>query len=395
MSVYTIDFSEPLVSGFEIPAGGFNGPGGAASNTSLRLHGRGALEWGEAVNEDLVRLTENFASASPPPNPISGQLWTEVKLYHFDGTNYWRFDPNISEWEATALTAPTVTSLPEIGPSTPVGQYCVYNGILYGLYVKSPEPTASWIPRSCSTGIDRPPKPEQTLKVYDKFKEDWITPQSVIVTNTAGEPSSPIPGTLWYNTSTQTLYIWDPDKVGGPGWQSITTSGSPTTNLNLGSSELTFTHMFLNEGDGDSVSTGPDIRFTGEGMFASETNMRLVIDSDNNASGNFVVSKGATTSNSTTDLLTIFNNGEVRANTPNYQTLVTNSNTLVNKKYVDDAIAGATSGNTATVYTTTGPHTYEAGDIAVVGGKIYIALAAGTSTVPGGQWKQVWPATYS
>jgi len=45
MSTYDITLSDPLKSGFLIQPGGFNGPGGAQSNSSLRLYGRGALEW--------------------------------------------------------------------------------------------------------------------------------------------------------------------------------------------------------------------------------------------------------------------------------------------------------------------------------------------------------------
>lgn len=353
MSVYSIDFSEPLASGFEIPAGGFNGPGGAAANTSLRLYGRGALEWGESVNEDLVRLTENFASATPPPNPISGQLWTEVRLYHFDGADYWRFDPDGADWEATPLVAPTVTSLPVIGPSTPVGQYCVYNGVLYGLYVKSPESVASWQPRSFSSGATRPTKPEQVLKVYDKFNNMWVAPQSVTVATTAGAPTAPTPGMLWYNPDDKTLSVWD---AAVPGWQVITSSGSATAgDLNMGNFGVTNLADPVNPQD---AATKNYVDTTTVPLAGGVTMTGLLV-----LSGDPTVALGAAT-----------------------------------KQYVDTSIATALSGSGTTASTFVNPIssvTYNAGDIAIQAGKIYIALDAGTSTVPGGNWKQVWPATYS
>ena len=81
MTTYVIDYSDPLKSEFSIQPGSFDGPGGSVSSTSLRLYGRGALEWGESVDENLVRLLENFAGATPPLNPTAGQMWFQQKLY--------------------------------------------------------------------------------------------------------------------------------------------------------------------------------------------------------------------------------------------------------------------------------------------------------------------------
>jgi len=78
-------------------------------NTSLSVNfpGRIRLEWGETVNENLMRLLENFAVRSSGADvdtpdaatsgailnvPIEGQLWfnkTNNRLYSFDGAD-WR-----------------------------------------------------------------------------------------------------------------------------------------------------------------------------------------------------------------------------------------------------------------------------------------------------------------
>jgi len=44
-------------------------------STSLKLPGKGVLNWGEAYVNNFVHLLENFASSVEPINPQVGQLW--------------------------------------------------------------------------------------------------------------------------------------------------------------------------------------------------------------------------------------------------------------------------------------------------------------------------------
>lgn len=66
--------------------------------TSLRLHGQGILDWGGERDQDLVYMLENFASETPPQNPLVGQLWYdtgaaspggELTLYTGEGSPPW------------------------------------------------------------------------------------------------------------------------------------------------------------------------------------------------------------------------------------------------------------------------------------------------------------------
>lgn len=398
-SVYSIDFSEPLKEGFEIPAGSFNGPGGAVSNTSLRLHGRGALEWGEAVNEDLVRLTENFASASPPQSPLTGQLWAEVAMYRQGPSAWFKYDPNATganpKWVAFT---PTVTNEPPTTEGTE-GQH-VYDqsaGVLWGYFAVSTVGTNvnEWRERAFTTqATDVLPSdaeaPVTTLKVYNVHHDSWAPPQAVAAAPSSEPPTNPQIGALWFNTTTGDLTVWD-----GAAWQAITTGTVSAGDLEMGSNQLNFTNMFLNEGNGN-ITVAPDIRFTQAGLITCADTLHLIVDDDNNGAGNLVIAKGAQDTTTDVPLLTVFNNGEVRSNTASYETLVVNNNSLTNKKYVDDLVAASSgTGAVSSVFSGAGPFDYDAGDIAINAGKIYIALAAGTSTVPGGNWKQVWPATYS
>jgi hypothetical protein len=57
-----------------------------SANTSLVFVGKGMPEYGDAVQNNLIYLLENFANVNPPVNPIEGQTWYKnVNLV--DGVN--------------------------------------------------------------------------------------------------------------------------------------------------------------------------------------------------------------------------------------------------------------------------------------------------------------------
>lgn len=49
-------------------------------STSLSLPGRNYAGYGQALNTNFVRVIENFASDTPPANPLKGQLWFNTAL---------------------------------------------------------------------------------------------------------------------------------------------------------------------------------------------------------------------------------------------------------------------------------------------------------------------------
>ena len=73
--------------------------------TDLTLIGKNASSYGEAFNENFVRLLENFASGTAPTNRITGQLWfdtTENRLKVYDGNIF-----KVSGGTIVAASAPT------------------------------------------------------------------------------------------------------------------------------------------------------------------------------------------------------------------------------------------------------------------------------------------------
>jgi len=223
MSAYQIDYSDPLRPSFSIPAGGLNGPGGSAANSTLRLYGRGALEWGEAVDEDLLRLSENFASASPPSAAISGQIWVETKLYfHNSGTTsagWYRWNFTTANWELLNGNGNVAT----VAPTTPtIGQYYYGTGTydgqtitgLWGYYSLGRYEPAAWLPRSFTqrTGFNPVSSgvvPEQVVRIRDGNAAVWSVPTTTFV----GEnpPSAPQTGMFWYVPSIGVLRVYSAD----------------------------------------------------------------------------------------------------------------------------------------------------------------------------------------
>lgn len=75
-----------------------------SSSTALTLIGRNATGFGEAFNENFVKLLENFASTTAPENAIKGQLWFDTasnRINVFDGNTF------------------RATGAPQVGPRVP------------------------------------------------------------------------------------------------------------------------------------------------------------------------------------------------------------------------------------------------------------------------------------
>jgi hypothetical protein len=60
-------------------------------STDLTLIGKNYSGFGEALNENFIKLLENFASTTRPTHPIRGQIWfdvSELKLKVYSGTQF-------------------------------------------------------------------------------------------------------------------------------------------------------------------------------------------------------------------------------------------------------------------------------------------------------------------
>jgi len=94
---YVLHFTNPARPPIVIPVlrtDGTIGPTSATlfpdstyANTSLLFFGKGHIDYGERVQENLVNLLENFAGIIPPVHPIPGQLWYDTSVHYFKAWN--------------------------------------------------------------------------------------------------------------------------------------------------------------------------------------------------------------------------------------------------------------------------------------------------------------------
>ena len=96
------------------------------TTTDLTLIGKGYAGFGEALNENLVKLLENFNNTSSPSNKIQGQLWfdqTNKQINVYDGT---KFKPVGSPTPSTSQ--PSNAVLGDEWFDTNANQFYIYNG---------------------------------------------------------------------------------------------------------------------------------------------------------------------------------------------------------------------------------------------------------------------------
>jgi hypothetical protein len=101
------------------------------ATTDLALIGKGYAGFGEKLNENLVKLLENFNNTSAPSNKITGQLWydqTNKQLNVYTGT---KFKPVGST--TNSASQPTNAVLGDGWFDTSNTQLYVYNGTAWTL----------------------------------------------------------------------------------------------------------------------------------------------------------------------------------------------------------------------------------------------------------------------
>jgi len=99
--------------------------------TDLTLIGKGYAGFGEKLNENLVKMLENFNNTSAPNNKIQGQLWfdkTNKILNVYDGT---KFKP--AGGSTNSATQPTNAVLGDTWFDTTNTQLYVYTGTVWTL----------------------------------------------------------------------------------------------------------------------------------------------------------------------------------------------------------------------------------------------------------------------
>jgi hypothetical protein len=101
------------------------------TTTDLALFGKGYAGFGERLNENVVKLLENFANTSAPANKQKGQLWYDTLNNQIKVWNGSKFKPVGSSTNAT--TSPTNANTGDFWFDTNNSQFYVYNSTAWTL----------------------------------------------------------------------------------------------------------------------------------------------------------------------------------------------------------------------------------------------------------------------
>ncbi len=109
-------------------------------HTSISLVGKNSVNFGQAQNNDLVHLLENFANISPPPYPLTGQIWYNTQSKTLTVYKNGNWDPiSIISYAASAPASPNTGNL---WFDTTVNQLKIHDGSNFN--VIGPEAVSSF-----------------------------------------------------------------------------------------------------------------------------------------------------------------------------------------------------------------------------------------------------------
>ena len=228
------------------------------NSTDITLIGKNYSGFGESLNENFIKILENFSSTAQPTNPIKGQIWFDAgelklkvysgtafvpvssatisntqpstlgvgdlwyndadkQLYFFDGNNTILLGPDYSETQG--LSGLRVASILDTLNQTRVITYLYTNGILLGIFSKD-----SFTPKNAIEGFSG--------SIVSGFNAGTLTGIKFDVTCTNAEELGSVPATTYVrkdtpNTLNNTLRI-ESDLglvVGGAGEGALTVDG--------------------------------------------------------------------------------------------------------------------------------------------------------------------------
>jgi hypothetical protein len=101
------------------------------STTDLALFGKGYAGFGERLNENFIKILENFANTTAPAKKIKGQLWYDTLTNQIKVWNGSAFKPVGSS--TVGITRPTSVNAGDMWFDTGNGQLYVYSGTAWQL----------------------------------------------------------------------------------------------------------------------------------------------------------------------------------------------------------------------------------------------------------------------
>ncbi len=260
------------------------------ATTDLTLIGKGYAGFGEALNENLVKLLENFNNTTAPSNKIQGQLWfdkTNKQLNVYTGA---KFKPVGSP--TPLATQPTNAVLGDEWFDTTNSQYYIYNGTswtLIGPTTIAGSGVTQWTTDTVqdNTGVNR--------SILKMVANDAVVG---IVSNLAFTPSSTETNaaalvTAGYSTVAQGIQLSSTvssAKFRGTATDSDALGGVAAANyLRANANDTTTGKLTIQNDDGLTLGAGSDITMT-----LSSDNLTIA-NTTSNADIIFTVNDGGVT----------------------------------------------------------------------------------------------------
>lgn len=254
MANYQIKHFDPLKPPFEVVDYTINGPGTTPSESSVYVHGRGYLDWGENVDENFLRLLENFAGSTAPLNPIEGQIWYRTSLYiHNTTANTWFKWNHLAETWVSMTPSEIIESSTEPARSEGIHWFNDTTGVLSmwsSSYTAAGLPL--WVERNYTQFTANPTteKPATFVFAWDGIR--W-TSISGVITQTSTPTGAQI-GQLWYDPSTQKMYLFD-DSI-TPIWTPLLLSNGYSSLLgDFNAGNNTIKNVLVDDTDPTSAAT--------------------------------------------------------------------------------------------------------------------------------------------
>lgn len=187
-----------------------------STTTSLTLTGYGVRNWGEPLQENLIRLMEHFASPSEPPNATLGQLWFDSSVLGLKVCVQAAAPPGIPNatwsivYSLNTIASVTAPASPDVGQLwfdvTGMVLYH-YNGTSWTPFYSSTSLTSETTPVSPDVGQLWYKPSVKRMSIYNGSAWAYIFTGDSISSPSA--PTSPVRGTLWFDTTSNVLKIYD------------------------------------------------------------------------------------------------------------------------------------------------------------------------------------------
>ena len=297
---------------------------GTIDNSSdLTLIGKNYSGYGEILNENFVKLMENFASSSQPASPLAGQLWWDLSnnaLKVYTGSSF-----KIISGSTASATQPANPTLGDLWFDTVNKQLRVYNGASWTLIGPSFTAGTGTSGAVIASVLDNVGSSHVVVQFYVNetivaivSKDSTFTPQSAIPGFSTISPgvqvSSSVVGAAFVGTATNADLL---DNLNST--QFLRSDANATSTGTLG----------ISNDSGLTVGVDADLRLSVSGSDAYVTN--------NTSNGDIYVRVNKSVGGVTTALTIDGATGYVYATTP---TSGDNSTRLATTAYVDGISPG-------------------------------------------------------